>query len=122
MKKLFFLTLIAAGLASCGGWNDEKRAEVKSECEKTVGNLYTKEDAVKICDCVSAKITEKFPTADYEPSDINAQTKECIKDGKYIDILTKELEDSFNQIDKTADSLTKALDAEINQEMSKSAK
>jgi len=122
MKKLFFLTLIAAGLASCGGWNDEKRAEVKSECAKTVGNLYTKEDAAKICDCVSSKITEKFATADYKPSDINDQTKECIKDGKYIDILTKELEDSFNQIDNTADSLTQAMEAQMNEEMSKTAK
>jgi hypothetical protein len=122
MKKLFFLTLIAAGLASCGGWNDEKRAEVKSECGKTVGNLYTKEDAAKICDCVSSKITEKFPTADYKPSDINDQAKECIKDGKYIDILTKELEDSFNQIDNTADSLTQAMEAQMNEEMSKTAK
>ena len=122
MKKLFILTLIAAGLASCGGWNDEKRAEVKSECGKTVGNLYTKEDAAKICDCVSSKITEKFPTADYKPSDINDQAKECIKDGKYIDILTKELEDSYNQIDNTADSLTQAMEAQMNEEMSKTAK
>jgi hypothetical protein len=119
MKKLFFLTLIAASLASCGGWNDEKRAEVKSECAKTVGNLYTKEDAAKICDCVSTKINEKFPKADYKPSDVNDQTKECIKDGKYIDILTKELEESMSQIDNVADSLTKALDAQINEEMSK---
>jgi len=122
MKKLFFLTLIAAGLASCGGWNDEKRAEVKSECGKTVGNLYTKEDAAKICDCVSSKIMEKFPTADYKPSDINDQAKECINDGKYIDILTKDLEDSFNQIDNTADSLTQAMEAQMNEEMSKTAK
>lgn len=119
MKKLFFLSLIAASLASCGGWNDEKRAEVKSECAKTVGNLYTKEDAAKICDCVSTKINEKFPKADYKPSDVNDQTKECIKDGKYIDILTKELEESMSQIDNVADSLTKALDAQINEEMSK---
>ncbi len=122
MKKLFFLAVIATSLAACGGWNDEKRSEVKSECAKSVGNLYTKEDAAKICDCVSSKITEKFPTADYKPSDINDQTKECIKDGKYIDILTKELEDSFNQIDNTADSLTQAMEAQMNEEMSKTAK
>lgn len=122
MKKLFFLSVIATSLAACGGWNDEKRAEVKSECGKTVGNLYTKEDAAKICDCVSSKITEKFPTADYKPSDINDQAKECIKDGKYIDILTKDLEDSYNQIDNTADSLTQAMEAQMNEEMSKTAK
>ena len=119
MKKVLFLSIIAASLASCGGWNDEKRAEVKAECSKTVGSLYTKEDGVKICDCVSAKINEKFPKADYKPSDVNDQTKECIKDGKYIDILTKELEESFKQLDNTADSLTKALDAQVNEEMSK---
>jgi len=119
MKKLFFLTLIAAGLASCGGWNDSKRAEVKEECAKTVGNLYTKEDASKICDCVSSKITEKFPKADFKPSDINDQKNECVKDGKYIDILTKELEESMKGLDNTADSITKALDAAINEEMSK---
>ena len=119
MKKIIFLAAITIGLASCGGWNDEKRSEVKSECEKTVGNLYTKEDATKICDCVSSKITEKFPKADYKPSDINDQTKECIKDGKYIDILTKELEESMSQIDNVADSLTKALDAQVDEEMNK---
>ena len=119
MKKIIFLAAVAATLASCGGWNDEKRAEVKSECDKTAGNLYTKEDAAKICDCVSSKINEKFPKADYKPSDVNEQTKECIKDGKYIDILTKELEESFKQLDNTADSLTKALDAQVNEEMGK---
>lgn len=119
MKKLLFLSMIAASLASCGGWNDEKRAEVKAECTKTVGNLYTKEDGVKICDCVSAKIAEKFPKADYKASDVNDQTKECIKDGKYIDILTKELEESFNQLQNSADSATKALEAQMNEEMSK---
>jgi hypothetical protein len=119
MKKLLFLSIIAASLASCGGWNDEKRAEVKAECTKTVGNLYTKEDGVKICDCVSAKIAEKFPKADYKASDVNEQTKECIKDGKYIDILTKELEDSFNQLQNSADSATQALEAQMNEEMSK---
>jgi hypothetical protein len=119
MKKIIFLAAIAIGLASCGGWNDEKRSEVKSECEKTVGNLYTKEDATKICDCVSSKISEKFPKADYKASDINDQTKECIKDGKYIDILTKELEESFSKLESTADSATKALEAQMNEEMSK---
>jgi hypothetical protein len=119
MKKLILFAAIAVGLASCGGWNDEKRAEVKSECGKTVGSLYSKEDGVKICDCVSAKISEKFPKADYKPSDVNDQTKECIKDGKYIDILTKELEDSFNKLESDADSLTKALEAQMNEEMSK---
>ena len=89
MKKVILFAAIAVGLASCGGWNDEKRAEVKSECGKTVGSLYSKEDGVKICDCVSAKISEKFPKADYKPSDVNDQTKECIKDGKYIDILSQ---------------------------------
>ncbi len=119
MKKLLFLSMIAASLASCGGWNDEKRAEVKAECTKTVGNLYTKEDGVKICDCVSAKIAEKFPKADYKASDVNDQTKECIKEGKYIDILTKELEESFNQLQNSADSATQALEAQMNEEMSK---
>jgi hypothetical protein len=119
MKKIIFLAAITIGLASCGGWNDEKRSEVKSECEKTVGNLYTKEDATKICDCVSSKITEKFPKADYKASDINDQTKECIKDGKYIDILTKELEESFSKLESAADSATKALEAQMNEEMSK---
>ena len=119
MKKVLFLSIIAATLASCGGWNDEKRAEVKSECNKIVSNLYTKEDAAKICDCTSAKIAEKFPKADYKPSDINDQTKECIKDGKYIDILTKELEESLNELQSSADSATKALEAQMNEEMSK---
>ena len=119
MKKVLFLAVLATSLAACGGWNDEKRAEVKSECGKTVGNLYTKEDAAKICDCVSGKVSEKFPKADYKPSDINDQTKECIKDGKYIDILTKELEESMSQIDNVADSLTKALDAQVDEEMNK---
>ena len=95
MKKVILFAAIVVGLASCGGWNDEKRAEVKSECGKTVGSLYSKEDGVKICDCVSTKISEKFPKADYKPSDVNDQTKECIKDGKYVDILTKELEESL---------------------------
>jgi hypothetical protein len=119
MKKLILFVAIAVGLASCGGWNDEKRAEVKSECGKTVGSLYSKEDGVKICDCVSAKISEKFPKADYKPSDVNDQTKECIKDGKYIDILTKELEESFNKLESDADSLTKSLESQMNEEMSK---
>jgi hypothetical protein len=119
MKKLILFVAIAVGLASCGGWNDEKRAEVKSECGKTVGSLYSKEDGVKICDCVSAKISEKFPKADYKASDVNDQTKECIKDGKYIDILTKELEESFNKLESDADSLTKSLEAQMNEEMSK---
>jgi len=119
MKKVILFAAIAVGLSSCGGWNDEKRAEVKSECGKTVGSLYTKEDGVKICDCVSEKISEKFPKADYKPSDVNDQTKECIKDGKYIDILTKELEESFNKLENDADSLTKALESQMNEEMSK---
>ena len=119
MKKVILFVAIAVGLASCGGWNDEKRAEVKAECGKTVGSLYTKEDGVKICDCVSAKIAEKFPKADYKASDINDQTKECIKDGKYIDILTKELEESFNKLQNDADSLTQALESQMNEEMSK---
>lgn len=119
MKKVILFVAIAVSLASCGGWNDEKRAEVKAECGKTVGSLYTKEDGVKICDCVSAKIAEKFPKADYKASDVNDQTKECIKDGKYIDILTKELEESFNKIESSADSATKALEAQMNEEMSK---
>ncbi len=119
MKKVILFVAIAVGLASCGGWNDEKRAEVKAECGKTVGNLYTKEDATKICDCVSSKITEKFPKADYKASDVNDQTKECIKDGKYIDILTKELEESFNKLESDTDSLSKVLESQINEEMSK---
>jgi hypothetical protein len=119
MKKIILFVAIAVSLASCGGWNDEKRAEVKAECVKTVGSLYTKEDGVKICDCVSAKIAEKFPKADYKASDVNDQTKECIKDGKYIDILTKELEESFNKIESSADSATEALEAQMNEEMSK---
>jgi len=118
MKKLL-LAVITISLTACGGWNDEKRQEVKSECEKTVGNLYTKEDSSKICDCVSTKITEKFPSADYKPSDINDQTKECVKDGKYIDILTKELEESFSKLENSADSAAKALEAQMNEEMSK---
>ena len=119
MKKLILFVAIAVSLASCGAWNDEKRAEVKSECGKTVGSLYAKEDGVKICDCVSAKISEKFPKADYKPSDVNDQTKECIKDGKYVDILTKELEESFNKLESDADSLTKALESQMDDEMSK---
>ena len=119
MKKVILFVAIALSLASCGGWNDEKRAEVKAECEKTVGSLYTKEDGVKICDCVSAKIAEKFPKADYKASDVNDQTKECIKDGKYIDILTKELEESFNKLESDADSITQALESQMNEEMSK---
>lgn len=119
MKKVILFVAIAVSLASCGGWNDEKRAEVKAECGKTVGSLYTKEDGVKICDCVSAKIAEKFPKADYKASDVNDQTKECIKDGKYIDILTKELEESFNKIESDADSITQALELQMNEEMSK---
>ena len=119
MKKVILFAAIAVGLASCGGWNDEKRAEVKSECGKTVGSLYSKEDGVKICDCVSTKISEKFPKADYKASDVNDQTKECIKDGKYVDILTKELEESFNKLESDADSLTKALESQMNEEMSK---
>jgi hypothetical protein len=119
MKKVILFVAIAVGLASCGGWNDEKRAELKEECAKTVGNLYTKEDAAKICDCVSSKITEKFPKADFKPSDINDQKNECVKEGMYIDNLTKELQESMKGIDNTADSITKALDAAINEEMSK---
>lgn len=119
MKKVILFVAIAVSLASCGGWNDEKRAEVKAECGKTVGSLYTKEDGVKICDCVSAKIAEKFPKADYKASDVNDQTKECIKDGKYIDILTKELEESFNKLESDADSITQALESQMNEEMSK---
>jgi hypothetical protein len=122
MKKVLFLSIIAASLASCGGWNDEKRAEVKAECGKTAGNLYTKDDAAKICDCVSSKIAEKFPKADYKASDVNDQTKECIKDGKYIDILTKDLEESLNKFQSDADSLTKALESQMNEEMSKLTK
>lgn len=119
MKKIIFLAVIATGLASCGGWNDSKRAEVKEECAKTVGNLYTKEDASKICDCVSSKINEKFPKADFKPSDINDKKNECVKEGNYIDNLTKELQESMKGLDNSADSLTKALDAAINEEMSK---
>ena len=119
MKKLLFLSMIAASLASCGGWNDEKRAEVKAECTKTVGSLYTKEDGVKICDCVSSKIAEKFPSADYKASDVNEQAKQCIKDGKYIDIITKDLEESYNQLKSSTDSATQALEAQMNEEMSK---
>ena len=122
MKKVLFLSIMAATLASCGGWNDEKRAEVKSECNKTVGNLYTKEDAVKICDCTSSKIAEKFPKADYKPSDINDQTKECINDGKYIDILTKEQEESYKELENSVDSVGKALETQMNEEMSKLTK
>ena len=122
MKKVLFLSIIAASLASCGGWNDEKRAEVKAECGKTAGNLYTKDDAARICDCVSSKIAEKFPKADYKASDVNDQTKECIKDGKYIDILTKDLEESLNKFQSDADSLTKALESQMNEEMSKLTK
>ena len=122
MKKLFFLTLIAASLASCGGWNDEKRAEVKSECGKTVGNLYTKEDAAKICDCVSAKINEKFPKADFKPSDINDQKNECVKDGNFIDILTKDQEESYKELENSVDSVGKALESQMNEEMSKLTK
>lgn len=119
MKKIIFLAVIAAGLSSCGGWNDSKRAEVKEECAKTVGNLYTKEDAAKICDCVSSKINEKFPKADFKPSDVNDQKNECVKEGNYIDNLTKELEESMKGLDNSADSLTKALDAAIDEEMNK---
>lgn len=119
MKKVFFFAAVALSLASCGGWNDEKRGEVKSECGKTVGNLYSKEDAAKICDCASSKVSEKFPKADYKPSDVNDITKECIKDGKYIDILTRELEESFDKLEGSADSLAKALEAGMNEEMSK---
>lgn len=119
MKKVIFFATMAIALTSCGGWNDEKRAEVKSECEKTVGNLYSKEDVTKICDCVSSKIPEKFPKADYKASDINDQTKECINDGKYIDILTKELEESFSKLESSADSATKSFEAQMNEEMSK---
>jgi hypothetical protein len=96
MKKLFFFAVIATSLAACGGWNDEKRAKVKSECEKTVGDLYSKEDQAKICDCVSAKISEKFPKANFELRDINNQKEECVKEGNYLNVLEKELQDSFN--------------------------
>lgn len=119
MKKLFFLAVIATSLAACGGWNDEKRAEVKSECAKTVGNLYTKEDAAKICDCVSTKINEKFPKADFKPSDINDQKNECVTDGKYTDILTKDQLESYKELENSVDSVTKALDAQMTEEMSK---
>ena len=119
MKKLFFLAVIATSLAACGGWNDEKRAEVKSECAKTVGNLYTKEDAAKICDCVSTKINEKFPKADFKPSDINDQKNECVTDGKYTDILTKDQEESYKELENSVDSVGKALEAQMEQEMSK---
>lgn len=119
MKKVIFFVAIAVALSSCGGWNDEKRAEVKKECEKISGNLYAKDDVTKICDCVSSKISEKFPKADYKSGDINDQTKECIKDGKYIDLLTKDLQDSFNQVQNSSDSATKALEGQMNEEMSK---
>ena len=119
MKKLFFLAVIATSLAACGGWNDEKRAEVKSECAKTVGNLYTKEDAAKICDCVSTKINEKFPKADFKPSDINDQKNECVTDGKYTDILTKDQLESYKELENSVDSVAKALDAQMTEEMSK---
>jgi hypothetical protein len=119
MKKLFFLAVIATSLAACGGWNDEKRAEVKSECAKTVGNLYTKEDAAKICDCVSTKINEKFPKADFKPSDINDQKNECVTDGKYTDVLTKDQLESYKELENSVDSVAKALDAQMTEEMSK---
>jgi hypothetical protein len=119
MKKLFFLAVLATSLAACGGWNDEKRAEVKSECAKTVGNLYTKEDAAKICDCVSTKINEKFPKADFKPSDINDQKNECVTDGKYTDILTKDQLESYKELENSVDSVAKALDAQMTEEMSK---
>ena len=122
MKKLFFLAVIATSLAACGGWNDEKRAEVKSECGKTVGNLYTKEDAAKICDCVSTKINEKFPKADFKPSDINDQKNECVKDGNFIDILTKDQEESYKELENSVDSVGKALESQMEQEMSKLTK
>lgn len=96
MKKLFFLAVIAISLAACGGWNDEKRAKVKSECEKTAGNLYSKEDLTKICDCVSSNINAKFPKADFEDRDINNQTAACVKEGNYLNVLEKDLQDSFN--------------------------
>ena len=119
MKKLFFLAVIATSLVACGGWNDEKRAEVKAECAKTVGNLYTKEDAAKICDCVSTKINEKFPKADFKPSDINDQKNECVKDGNFTDILTKDQEESYKELENSVDSATKALEAQMEQELSK---
>jgi len=119
MKKLFFLAVIATSLAACGGWNDEKRAEVRSECAKTVGNLYTKEDAAKICDCVSTKINEKFPKADFKPSDINDQKNECVTDGKYTDVLTKDQLESYKELENSVDSVAKALDAQMTEEMSK---
>lgn len=119
MKKVIFFVAIAVALSSCGGWNDEKRAEVRKECEKISGNLYAKEDVTKICDCVSSKISEKFPSADYKVGDINDQTKACIKDGKYIDLITKDLEQSLNQLEASADSAEEALNAQMNEEMSK---
>jgi hypothetical protein len=119
MKKVILFVAIAVGLASCGGWNDEKRAEVKAECGKTVGSLYTKEDGVKICDCVSAKIAEKFPKADFKLSDINDQKNECVKDGNFIDILTKDQEESYKELENSVDSVGKALESQMNEEMSK---
>jgi hypothetical protein len=96
MKKLFFLAVIATSLAACGGWNDEKRAKVKSECENISGAQYSKEDLTKICDCVSSNMNAKFPKADFEVRDINNQTSACIKEGNYLDVFEKELQDSFN--------------------------
>jgi hypothetical protein len=82
MKKSIVFAFVAfagaAILSSCGGgWTDENKASMKETCSGLMKISYDETDATAICDCYINNLVQKYPKADFNPEQNQAEMDSC---------------------------------------------
>jgi hypothetical protein len=82
MKKSIVIAFAAlvgiVSLSSCGGgWTEENKASMKETCAGLMKLSYDEADATAICDCYITSLVEKFPKADFNPEQNQAEMDGC---------------------------------------------
>jgi len=82
MKKSIVIAFVAlvgiVSLSSCGGgWTEENKASMKETCSSLMTLSYDEADATAICDCYINNLVEKYPKADFNPEQNQAEMDAC---------------------------------------------
>lgn len=80
MKPIYTLLILPLFLASCaGGWHDEDKAKIRTDCMRQAEGQIGSEKANAYCDCFVAKMVKTYPVFNDFMENMNPDTVDRLK-------------------------------------------
>lgn len=80
MKPIYSLVLLPLFLTSCaGGWHDEDKAKIRTDCMRQADNQIGEAKAKAYCDCFVDKMVKTYPVFNDFMDHMNLDTVDKLK-------------------------------------------